>query len=398
MTTLRVLHPDGVWRGVGLPDLSRSRDQLEVGTYMPSARTTGPTVSTFTDVYASPGSNQITLTVPGGGNDPEVLAGGTPVGSVYEGVKAHRFWGRVRPGAEGIHLRDFLIAGPDPLTVTAPNAQGCVQNYGSNPPFLQMTDGAIDTRLWGGEPYNRAGNSLVYGIHGGNFRALRVEIAGGSDGVAFQGPNGSLAAARAARTEMLGCWVHAAFYENDFYPSAAANDGQMHQDGFQFTYGKHVTIRGSLFGGVRVVEGYVVWPGGWNAGDDHWNSEFMIRQTTSVDPIYLIEDVLIERNWLSGGTATINHVWDSSRPNSFESMAIRDNLFMFREADWGFKMRGDGPGLPGYRNDTPRPGGYYVIRTNTPNLRAVYERNTIATLNLDGSWHDTGIPVPISNG
>src|SRR5699024_1800716 len=122
---------------------------------------------------------------------------------------------------------------------------------------------------------------------------------------------------------------------------------------------KNITIRGCMLGGVREGTGYVRWgrnaPAeagtmlggsplftytGRNDGDDHANAVMMIKQEVKgredLDP--KIENVLIEKNFISGGNTAINiSTADQPAPygQDWSSMTIRDNRFFLRGDDWG---------------------------------------------------------------
>lgn len=396
MSTLRVLTEDGWLQGVGLDYLLVDRDALVPGTYVPGPATAGVRPSTvLTDIEKEPQyPNYIDLEAPGLGADPEILANGVPIGSLSAGIHGYRFWGSVRFRSPGIVARECVFAGPDPALVPGGiNASSCIQCYGNFPDHFEVIDCTISPLPWVAER-GRTPNARIMGFQGGNFTARRCEIIG-TDAISYQGPNGSAQTAHDAYALIEANWMHFGIYQNDFYPPGA-DDGQSHNDAFQTTFGKNITLNGNLMGGHRDVSGYLVWPNGYNAGDDFWNAGIMLQQATGMNDTYLIENVTITNNWIAGGTASINHPFHASMPNRFPDTVISDNKILLREDDWGHKKRGDGPGQPGYRADTDRVGGYYLLRSTQH--EATYENNTIATLSPDGTWTDTGTPVPISNG
>jgi hypothetical protein len=354
-----------------LPD----RDALVPGNWRPDLHPEwiGPVEgTTFTDVYPTSGQ-VITVST----SSPYVHAG------VVDGV---RFWGQVKfaANAAGLIFKNCWFVGPDPAVPTGNGIWGCISSYGGETRHVKIIDSIIDPSLWW-TVEGRLGNPLIVGIHGGDMELLRCEIVNCQDGVNFLGPTGSLAIAQAAFFTMESCWVHKGYYTNNWY---GPSDGQPHCDGFQTNTGKNITIRGCTIGGERDVTGYIVWPGGYNAGDDFWNAAFMIKQESSNDDIRRIENVLIEKNWIGGGTASINFSYNPTYPNTYASTVIRDNWFFNRGANWGQKMSGDGAGTnTGHRTDTANGTGWYILRGTQ--LQATFSNNR----NLS-----TGQLVPISNG
>lgn len=107
-----------------------------------------------------------------------------------------------------------------------------------------------------------------------------------------------------------------------------------HVDGVQFHRGKHYKIRGNRIGGTRVLGSHNVYPSQKAViltGDDMYNSAFMIKQEVDNTLANRIEDVIIELNFLAGGTATIN--FTSGNDNPFADTYIRDNKFY--RSTWG---------------------------------------------------------------
>jgi hypothetical protein len=360
-------------RGVGLD--ARNREDLVPGEWFPDEypQFIGPNSGvTLTDVYPPSGSQVITLT--------------TAHANAFSGwIEKVRLWGQVRVGVAGLKIRDFSIAGPDPSVVPLTGGiWGCFQNYGGITRHTTFKDGIIDPGQWWGIG-GRVGNPQIVGIHGGDSEWLRCEIVNCQDGVNFLGPTSSLAVAQAAFFTMESCWLHKGFYTNDWY---GPSDGQPHCDGFQTNYGKNITIRGCTIGGQRDVTGYLVWPGGSNTGDDYWNAAIMIKQESSNSDIHRIENFLIEKCKLGGGTATINFSYNPTYPNTYASTTIRDNVFLNRGSTWGYKMSGDGNGThTGHRTDTTTTGGYYILRGTQ--LQATFSNNRNYT---------TGALVPLTNG
>lgn len=334
----------------------------------PGPTNTGPyTVQTWTEQYSTiiTGTPYITINTPG----------------VYYGI---RYWAQVRISVPGVIFKECWFAGPDPDSYTS--IEGAIRSFGANPPLYEVWDSIIDPSPWlqsfapGGARSSL--NRYSLGIHGGQFRLYRTEIVNVQDGINHIGPS-TEGPALVAETLMQQCWLHKGYYENNVYPPS---DGQPHADGFQFNYGRNITLRGNTIGGTRVASGYNVWPGGYNAGDDFWNAAIMMNQEVGVDETRRICNVLIEGNWLGGGTASINHYYDPARPNLWDDNCfVRDNKFLTRGSDWGQTMKGDGLDQPGYTNTTG--AGWYIMRNSK--FASIYSGN----IN-----EQTGDPVSIVNG
>jgi hypothetical protein len=362
------------------------------GVHKPDATNTGPyTVTTFVEVLPAAGSNTITV-APGD----------------YTG---RRYWGIVKASGP-VTFRECVFPGPDPTswTIGQPNnpSYGCTQNYGSNPPLMKFYDCLHDPGLWltTAAPTQRTSlNPYNIGHHGGQAEFYRCEMLNVSDGINFIGASGSIAAANAHHFTLQQSWIHKCLYVNDMYPP---NDGQLHCDAFQSNYGKNVLIWGNTLGGVRVPSGYNVWPGntqgqagqGFNAGDDFWNSCFMLKQESltvaATDPrfpdvaaIARLENFVIKENWLSGGTCSMNIASDTKYDTTgvcYSSWQISGNRFATRGADWGQTMRGFAKGDGGTTYNSG--AGQYILRSATR-----YGGTLTGSVN-----EQTGLPVPISAG
>lgn len=348
------------------------REGLVVGVDKPGPDNTGPyTVTSFTDVYPPNGSIDL------------------PVSGLQVGK---RYWGCVKP-ADGAVFRECIFAGPDPLRYGAgnqfggPPQKGAFQNFGSNPGKVEVWDSVIDMGLWltsaapgGARP---AGNPHGFGVHGGNIKMYRTEIRNCGDGWNFVGPNGSIKAAELGQaTLMQQCWLHKGFYANDV---RSITDGQNHSDGFQFNFGRNVTIRGNTIGGQRSSTGYLTWPGGFNAGDDFAYSCIMMTQESPPSSDSILTNILIEKNWLSGGTATIN--MPIERGNDASGTTIQYNRFARRGSDWGATKTANAntnPAWVPYQNNSGP--GYYIISQAGNNGH--FEGNV---------YDDTGLPISTPN-
>lgn len=318
------------------------------------------------------------------------------------------FWGIEKWNTTATY-RNCIFAGPAPDTwpeSTPGNpSYGCTQNYGTGPVMAEMYDCLYDPSLWltarapgGAQPKL---NRYNIGHHGGNVRLYRCEIKNVSDGINFIGPNGSAAAANAGEFLMQQCFLHKALYGNNLYPP---NDGQPHCDGFQTNYGKNITLRGNVIGGARDKTGYLIWPGGYNSGDDFWNTAIILKQEAAPDrgtagtaeEIGAIENVLIEGNWLTGGNATVNQTTVGAYPSSWQNVVIRNNRFGRRLPGWEQKMAPSKDASGNYipystavRNDSPAAPnyGYYIIRPSV--YSSFYSGNVM---------EDDGSAVPFTNG
>lgn len=355
----------------GRPSLATTinRDAfVPLNTLTPGAEVGPYSVTSWIEQFPTGGANSISL------------APGT-----YSGI---RFWGTVKASGPGVILDQCWVCGPDPDSFSS--VTGCVQNFGSNPPQILVKNTMINPVPWVTVQGRSYLNPYYMGFHGGNITARRVDLSYVHDGWNWIGPSAATAAATQAHMLEMS-WFHEGLYFNDVYPP---NDGQPHGDACQTNYGWNWTIRGNVLGGARDVAGYNIWPTdktahplGGNTGHDFWNSALMLKQETGMDPaINVIRDILIEDNILGGGTATINHAYDPTRPNTFaDNFIVRRNRFLRRGSDWGVKMKGDGPGLPGYSYGTG--SGYYIIKA--PEIASAYSEN---------NYYDTGDPVPVTKG
>ena len=307
-------------------------------------------------------------------------------------IKDCEFWGRVRPqrvAGPWSHVEyDFencLFRGGDPAGITA--QQGCIQNYGSNPPRFRLYDCKIDpsARPNYGTARGGWGNNWLGGIHGGNFELYRPEISHCQDGIGILGPTGSLEAAQNARHWIFGPYIHSnAYFGTPWTDPGAPSDQQPHCDGIQTSHGKNIKLIGGTIGGVRVPSDYAPWPipaGRVRQGKDPWNACLMLRQANYNNPIYDIENVEIRLNIFGGGTASINHYYDASRPNAFRNTVVRDNRILRRGDDWGNL----GPFGAGTSDDR----GFYIVRS--PQFASIYQ-------NANNTIYETGQLAPVANG
>lgn len=345
------------------------RESLILGEYIPGEGTAGliDPDATFTEVNAGPnGYCDLTSTTP------------------YVNMI---FFGSVRPRVEGVQLINCILAGGDPALTTG--GASCLQNYGSSPFLITMIDCLLSQEVWHTRRGRTTWRRACYGVDGCMFIARRCEVTHVEDGFHLTGPGAGDPWRNVGIME--GNWVHYGQYSNAL---TVPSDGQPHCDAIQFNTGKNWRIVGNMLGGQRVQSGYRVWPGGYNAGDDFWNACIMFKQEVSdTAPQTLIENVLIEKNFLCGGTASLNHAAGATSPQKFATSIVRDNKIFTRGNDWGANRRasttaGD-PNVyqenPGPPTGTPR--GYYIIKQSS--ILAAYSNNTI---------YETGAPAPIANG
>ncbi len=202
------------------------------------------------------------------------------------------------------------------------------------------------------------GNVWCSAMRGGNYTIRRTEISMVPDGLCFTSPLGNVKAE--------ANWIHNGLYKE--WNSTTRNmpyagSYYTHTDGIQFHRGRNYVIRGNRIGGTRVPgRHHTGMASAISSGDDMYNSCLMIKQEVDSSWANKIENVLIERNWLTGGQASINLA--SGRGNNFASTIIRGNRF--RISTWGKQ--------------------YYILRS--PGL-GQFSHNT---------FMGTNGPVPISRG
>lgn len=361
----------GLWYARGRDPLQGrvSRDGLLWGTYEPSFATTGLIRPDAIMEEVPPGTNgYVSLSEP-----------------YYENKI---FLGPVVPKIPNIVAVNCIGTGGDP---NVSNTGGpCIQNYGSNPLMITFIDCLLDPGYWWTVKGRTTRRRSQFGVHGGMFRLIRCEVTNVEDGVNHVGR--SSGDPWSNETLVESCLFHHANYVNAV---DAPDDGQSHNDAFQFNTGKNIIIRGNKFGGMRDMTGYRTWPGGYNSGDDFWNACLMIKQEVNSDPSYsgYIENVMIESNFLSGGTASINHASSTGSLQTWATTTVRNNRIYARGSDWGMNKKTN-PATHNPLDPIENPAGsgsstdgYYILKHS--NVRAVYSNNTI---------YETGLPAPIQNG
>jgi hypothetical protein len=199
----------------------------------------------------------------------------------------------------------------------------------------------------------------------GRFIMRRTEISNVPDGIGLRPTIGYI--------NVEACWIHNGFYmewDASTPNRPYAGSYYTHVDGVQFHRGSNYVFCGNMIGGTRYVAGHHT---GHEAdiqnADDMYNACFMIKQeTANGDGIpsasEIINNVLIEKNWLMGGQASINITKGAGGVNDFSTTIIRKNRFI--RSTWGQQ--------------------YYVLRA--PNV-GVFQDNV---------YDDDGTPVTISPG
>lgn len=273
------------------------RTKLVPGTYRPDQSTTGP--NAYTSLKQYDGDLNFTAN-----------------GQVIDGVEVN---GRINFNSfKGCTLRNFIAYGTSKRGVDT----GILTASGDN-----FNGGLIEDGLMLGK---NGDNPWCSGIRGGAYTMRRVEMNNVPDGFCFTSQIGNVLAE--------ATWVHNGLYAEWDQATGAASQGgnnynpyaggyYTHADGVQFHRGKNYTLRGGYFGGARhplagphhkdaLTAAYN------RAGDDMYNSAFMIKQEVDDSLANRIENVLIEDCWAAGGMATVNMT--SGQPSQkFATLTIR---------------------------------------------------------------------------
>jgi len=361
-------------RSAGSPS-SSDRTSLVQGAYIPSASTTGPLPgTTFTDMEANV-AGYISLTT---------------TDATYNGV---RFWGEVRCQAPGIKFTNCTFHSGWPLTN---NYGNCFKSYGAGYYHWVAENCTFDPSAWTterGYPAITSSNYFITrGVHGGNMTLRWCEIVNCEDGVNsvqsnvapdVGGDPGSPRPDGLPVTDIDRCWIHKCNYVNGPpYSDTGQSGGSPHCDAFQFNTGSHIYIRGSMLGGPRDTTGYQVWPNGYNAGDDYSNAAIMLQQESDSTALRWIEDVLIENNFLSGGTAIVNINYKNT--NTLSGVTIQNNKLFQRKAGDGVYM------TDGVLSNTNGGYGLYLATGSSPSsLECTWTNNTV---------YETGATLPFTYG
>lgn len=309
--------------GAVAPPTAPSRAQLVPGTYRPSSSTTGPV----------------------SGSTLRTINGNLNIAAHRQVVENVEVWGSVNLGAyESVIVRNSIIHG----TAATGALTACI--VGANDNLRELV--VEDCRLTG------QSNPWCEGIRGANYTIRRSELDNLPDALSLTSPLGNVTAE--------ACWIHNGLYQewSATTPGMPPASGYYtHTDGVQFHRGSNYVFRGNMIGGTRVPGAHHTGMAAQIAsGDDLYNSCFMIKQEVDDSAANRITNVLIEKNWLMGGAASINIA--SGRGNNFSSTVIRNNRFI--RSTWGSQL--------------------YILRG--PGL-AVLDNNV---------FDDTGEPVTISRG
>lgn len=345
----------GQWKAPGRPPLTgTSRDLLVPGTYIPGPGTTGPKPGTVLEDINPTSGHTILF------NNPD------------EYVKGKRFWGEVHTRAPGVIFEDceFMLADPS-LPYTQNTEHGAIKAYGPLHYHCTLIDCRITSRPWVTLRGRQSPSPRSMGMHGSDFTMLRCEVTDVQDGTNFVG-HGDRYMER--YTQIWQSWIHGMFFMNAW--EAGPSDKRTHSDVLQWGTGRNYDIQYNMLGGVRDMVGYRTWPGGYNSGDDAWNAVMMIVQQLSNADDARLENIIVNHNWMGGGTAGINHVFMNSRPNDFATMSVTNNIFLPRGS--GYAASATGPGT------LSSGDGWPILRG--VGLASLYNNNT---------WLNTGLPVKV---
>lgn len=339
--------------------LSRAeRDQLTYGDYKPSAATVGPvpeatltlvgTPSTSTDVIAT-ANNQV--------------------------IQNLEIWGRIDlKSYSGVTIRDCIIHGP-----LARKESSHIIGTSNDLRGATIIDSALVGRSvtvpasYNDVPNPDAGkvnqaNEWVAGVSGANFTLLRTEIRNVVDGLSLNSAIGNVSA--------KGNWIHEGWMnewtaeqggKDHYYPRQGSD--YTYADAIQFHRGRNYTIVGNVLGGVRVPGNHHASPSEKdliNSGDDMFNAALMIKQEVDDTPANKLEIVLIDRNWILGGRATVNMSY--SKRNNLSTVELTNNRFV--KSTWGQQ--------------------YYIMRSKDSDGQPIGV--------VTGNVFEDGTAVPISNG
>lgn len=342
------------------------RNALTYGNYKPSAATVGPVPEVTLAQFGSPSTS----------TDFVITANNQVVQNL-------EIWGRVDLRSfSGVTIKNCIIHG----TLLRGTDTAHVIAQGDDLRGATITDSALVGRpvtvaaSFNGVTNPDAGkvnlaNEWVGGIRGGHYTVLRTEIRNTSDGLSLTSQVGSVTA--------KGCWIHDGWFNEwtaaqhtpsggpaHYYPYSTGTEHYTHVDGIQFHRGRNYSFVGNRIGGTRVPGAHNATPSqktAINGGDDMYNAALMIKQEVDASAANKIENVLIDRNWLEGGAATINITWGNN--NHFETVTISNNRFP--RSTWGSQ--------------------FYVLRSHDD--AGVFVGNF-----SNNVFEDNNAPVPISNG
>lgn len=287
------------------PPSGNPRDLLVRGTYIPG----------WTADTAGLLSTPLTATVNGDSNGIININGGIPSDGV---IRNTLFKGKIVPGLP-FKLSNCLLPNRQPEQVNDEGTGngGCLQNFGSNPPFVQLEDCLLDPQWWFDNGLSALkGSPLQVGIHGGNAKLNRCEIRHVQDGHELVGPTLQSAHDAATYTFSNG-WIHAGAYFKPWpagVPLAPASN-DTHSDAAQGNTHANVLFEYSMLGGVRDLVGYNSTPA-YNSGDDFNNSAIIVAQETSSAANVAVYNWKADHCWLMGAKATVNFALKNSNTGS----------------------------------------------------------------------------------
>lgn len=281
-------------------------------------------------------------------------------------------YGRINVrGFTGVHVRNCIVRG----TLTLGTQTGFIySSSGANLGGLLVED----TRFQG------RGNFFQEAMRGGNYTLRRVEIVVAADGIGLNSTVGNVT--------VEACWMHNGLYGE--WTSAEEANGTRprqssyytHNDGIQFHIGQNYLIRGNMIGGTR--DPWIHHTGHANeidAGDDQFNAAILVKQEVDNSTANHLGNILIEKNWLFGGSSTMNittGATDSTGPKNYGTdWIIRNNRFIRSTWDSLLASRRLISGQAGLSSSQT-----YILRD--PGIGV-----------LSGNvFDDDGTPVPISAG
>jgi hypothetical protein len=274
-------------------------------------------------------------------------------------------------------LKNCYLPNRQPEQVNTENTGngGCLQNFGSNTPLVQLTDCTLNPEWWFNNGLSALkGSPLQLGVHGSNVIMNRCEIVNLQDG--FECVSGVTQAQHdSEQLKFLDGQIHKAAYFNPWPtppgPLHAPASNDTHSDAVQFNTAANEEIGWSMIGGIYDGVGYAARPA-YNSGDDCHNSGFMLTQEGSTAANVAVTNIWIHDNWVSGGAASFNIFYKLG--NTGSTWRVTDN-----------KIARKGTGQPG-------GPGYYIYVSNA--IQATITGNVIWDP-ITGSIDGTGVPAPI---
>lgn len=350
------------------PVVTPTRDQLVRGTYIPG----------WTSDTAGLTSTPLTTTITGDSNG-LIFIDTVPAQPYRNTLFKGKVKVRTAPGTT-VEFENCLFANrlPEQVNAEGTGNGGCIENFGSNPPFLKLTDCLLDPQWWYDNGLTALKSSpLQVGIHGGNAKLNRCEIRHVQDGHELVGPTLQSAHDAATYTFSNG-WIHAGAYFHPWpagVPLAPASD-DTHSDAAQGNTHANVLFEWSMLGGIRDLVGYNSTPA-YNSGDDFNNSAIIVAQESSNSANVAVYNWKADHCWLMGAKATVNFALKNGNTGSTW------DLTFCKIARRGVSE--------------PAGNGFYIYVANgmtCPFLAPGANTNVIWDP-LTGSIDGTGVPAPI---